>query len=493
MPLDPGEPSRRLRVLFVASEYFPLAKTGGLGDVTGALPRALRDLDVDARVIMPAYRSALEGIAGAQSVHTVEVLPGRSVKVVKASVANSTVPVYLVVSPDLYDRPGSPYADAAGEDWADNAERFAVFAHAAVQLALGRAGFGWRPDVVHAHDWQTGLVPLLLRFTPGVRPATVFTIHNAAFAGRFGFDRVRRLGVPEQALGIEGAEFYGDVSYLKAGIYYADKLTTVSPTYARELCTPELGCGFDGVLRARGDELVGILNGIDENLWNPSTDRHLPHNYSDPDCGGKRACKAELQRELGLPQAPRNPLAIFASRLTEQKMADVLLHRISDALAAAPDLQLALMGQGDRRLEQGFRELAQAHPDRIAVRLEYSEPLAHRLHAGGDLLLHGSRFEPCGLVQMYAMRYGTVPLVRKTGGLADSVNDADSASSHPTGFVFGEASGDAMMTALLRGVDMYRQAPARWRALQRNGMSINYGWQRSALRHRDLYARPADA
>ncbi|HUR41037.1 MAG TPA: glycogen synthase GlgA [Verrucomicrobiae bacterium] len=488
-----GEPARPMRVLFVASEYFPLAKTGGLGDVTGALPRALRGLGVDARVIIPAYRSALAKVSGLGRVETIEILPGRMIRIVEASVTFSRVPVYLVVCPELFDRPGGPYVDESSQDWADNAERFAVLAHAAVHLAMGRGGFPWQPDVVHAHDWQAGLVPLLLRFAPGPKPASIFTIHNAAFPGRFGFDQVRGLALPEEALGTDGAEFYGDVSFLKAGIYYADKLTTVSPTYARELCTPEFGGGFDGLLRSRQTDLVGILNGIDDELWNPATDKHLAHNYADPDCGGKQACKSALQRELGLPESPRNPLAIFASRLTEQKMADVVLNRISGALESAPDLQFALVGQGDRKLEQGFREIAQAHPNRIAVRLEYSEPLAHRLHAGGDLLLHGSRYEPCGLVQMYSMRYGTVPLVRNTGGLADSVNDADGASSTPTGFVFDQASGDAMMAAMMRGVDVYRRSPDLWRGLQRNGMRRDNGWQKSASRHHALYLQQAEA
>lgn len=487
-PVLRGVSERKPRVLFVASEYFPLAKTGGLGDVTGALPKALRERGIDVRVLVPAYPSALAGIDGAREAHALEVPPGRRVTIVEASVANSKVPVYLLVCPELYDRPGHLYCGADGRDWPDNAERFAVLAHAAQRVALGRAGLDWKPDIVHAHDWQAGLVPLLLRHAEGPKPSSVFTIHNAAFAGRFSFDDVRTLGLPPGALGTEGAEFYGDVSFLKAGIYYADKLTTVSPTHARELCTPELGCGFDGLLRKRAADLTGILNGIDEEVWNPATDPNLPHNYSQPDCGGKQACKQALQQELGLRVSARSPLAIFASRLTEQKMADVVLHRISDALSAVPDLQFALCGQGDRALEQGFRELAQQHPGRTAIRLEYSEPLAHRLHAGGDILLHGSRFEPCGLVQMYSMRYGTVPLVRKIGGLADSVNDADGAHPDPTGFVFDQASGEAMMVALMRGVTIYRHAPHLWRALQRNGMTRDYGWQQSARRHHELYA-----
>lgn len=489
---DVGEAHERpLRVLFVAAEYFPLAKTGGLADVAAALPRALRELGVDARVILPAYPSVVAR-AQPQRTRRIEALPGRLVDLVEASVPGSSVPVYLVSCRELYERPGTPYLDASGQDWPDNAERFAVLAHSAVRVAMGSAGLAWRPDVVHAHDWQAGLVPLLLHFARGPRPASVFTIHNAAFPGRFAFDAVRDLGLPASALGVEGAEFYGDVSFLKAGIYYADKLTTVSPTYARELCTPEFGCGFDGLLRARSGDLVGILNGIDDELWNPATDPNLPHNYSQPDCGGKQACKSALQRELGLPDAPRSPLAIFASRLTHQKMADVLLHRISDALAAAPDLQFALVGEGDRALEQGFREIAQAHPNRIAVRLGYSEPLAHRLHAGGDILLHGSRYEPCGLVQMYAMRYGTIPLVRNTGGLADSVKDADGAATAPNGFVFDAPCGDAMLATLQRSVAAYRQKPDRWRALQRNGMRNDYGWARSAQQHRTLYAAASE-
>lgn len=478
-------PARPLRALFVASEYFPLAKTGGLADVVGALPEALTRLGAEARVIIPGYPSALEQLHRDRQCMKLEVL-GRRVQIIKTRLPGSSVQIYLVCNAELFERPGSPYVDPRGQDWADNALRFAVFNHAAARLATGRTGSSWRPDVVHCHDWQAGLTPLLIRFSREPRPATLFTIHNAAFAGRFSFDTVRPLQIPEAAKGIDGAEFYGDFSFLKAGIFYADKLTTVSPTYARELCTAEYGCGFDGLLRARAGDLVGILNGIDAELWNPAKDPYLVRNYSRTDCGGKQACKADLQEEFGLQADPDAPLAIFASRITAQKMADVVLTELSSTLQSKPALQFALLGRGDIVLENGFRELAQAFPGRASARLDYSESLAHRLQAGGDILLHGSRFEPCGLVQMYAMRYGTVPLVRNVGGLADSVTDAD-ARGLANGFVFEEATGEAMFSTLNRCVDTFAADRGRWRELQRVGMTQDFSWSSSAKKYLRLY------
>ena len=482
-----SDPSPRLRVLVVAAEIFPLAKTGGLADVVSALPVALSHLNLDVRLIMPAYPSAMIAATGAARAATLGNVCGADVRLIEGRIPDSGMPVYLVDCPELFARNGTPYGDEDGNDWPDNPRRFAVLCHVAARLGLGQAGFDWRPDVVHCHDWHTGLVPMMIHFATSPKPRTVFTIHNAAFPGKFSFDAMAGLDVPAAAFGIDGAEFYGDFSFLKAGIRYADKISTVSPTYAREICTPEFGCGFDGLLRARSADLVGIMNGIDASLWNPASDPHLAQRYSRADCGGKAACKADLQREFGLKRDPDAPLAIFVSRITSQKMADVMLHKLPEVLQRKPRLQFALLGRGDRPLESGFRAMADQFPGRATVRIEYSENLAHRLHGGGDILLHGSRFEPCGLAQLYAMRYGTVPLVRRVGGLADSVIDNEAGEQAANGFVFDSPDGDAMVRALDRCVDAYEGKRARWQRLQHNAMSADFSWARSAGKYARLY------
>jgi starch synthase len=329
---------------------------------------------------------------------------------------------------------------------------------------------------------------LLRRRADAYRPRTVFTVHNAAFQGNFDLHWAQPLGVPPELLTADGIEFYGRMSYLKAGVRYADAVTTVSPRYAREIRTPEFGCGLDGVFESRAADLTGILNGIDTVLWNPATDPHLAARFSVDDRAGKRLCKAALQRELGLTEAPQRPLVIAAARLTEQKMADVVLERLPVLLARHPDLQFALLGQGDRAIEQGFIALAARFPERVAVRIGYAEPIAHRIQAGGDILLHGSRFEPCGLTQMYAMHYGTVPIVRRVGGLADTVIDADDPrGGGATGFAFDEATGAAMEAAVERCVHAYRTSPQRWQQLQANGMRLDVGWERSARAYLRVY------
>lgn len=480
--------ARPLRVLVVAAEIYPLAKTGGLADVVSALPRVLTELDTDVRLLMPAYPSALDQILAPRLECECGTLgSGAPLRLIAGQMPGTHLPVWLLDCAELYARPGTPYGDEEGQDWQDNARRFAALCDVAVRIARGQTAIDWCPDVVHCHDWHTGLVPMWLSFAPQPRPRTVFTIHNAAFAGKFSFDAVRHLGVPPAALTMDGAEFYGEFSYLKAGIRYADKITTVSPTYAREICTPEFGCGLDGLLRARADDLVGIMNGIDCDLWNPGTDQHLSRRYVRADCGGKDACKAELQRSLGLRVDAEAPLAIFVSRITSQKMADLLLQSLPDLLRRSPRLQFALLGRGDRSLEAGFTQIQADFRGRAAVRIGYTEPMAHRLHSGGDLLLHGSRFEPCGLTQLYAMRYGTLPIVSRVGGLADSVEDADSTTKAPTGFVFDEPSGSAFSAAVARGIAAYQSDPVRWRRLQHNAMTADFGWRRSARRYAALF------
>ena len=484
--LIPADPRR---VLLVAGEIYPLAKTGGLADVCAALPRALVDLGLDLRLLLPAYPSALEQvIAPRVLVEFGELLGQPDVRVLAGRMPDSALPVWLVDCPTLFRRPGGPYLDPVGDEWPDNGLRFALLAHVAALLARdGEALTGWQPDLVHCHDWHAGLVPLLLATGPQPAPRTVFTIHNIAFQGNQPLDAAAALGVPAATLGPDGAEFYGQLSFLKAGIRYADRVTTVSPSYARELLTGEFGAGMDGLLRVRGGAFRGILNGIDNVLWDPARDPHLAQRYSRDDRSGKAACKAALQAELGFATGPARPLAIMVSRLTGQKMADVVLAELPALLAAEPQLQFALLGCGERALEEGFGALAAAFPQRVSVRIGYDEAAAHRLHAGADLLLHGSRFEPCGLVQMYAMRYGTAPLVSRVGGLADTVADLDE-SAHPTGFVFDRCDGAALHAATRRALAIHRGRPADWARLQDHAMRRDFGWRRSALQYLALYA-----
>jgi starch synthase len=486
-----GNDNSTLRQLLVASEIFPLAKTGGLADVCGALPKAIARLGIDVRLMMPAYPGALERLVAPQQVADLaELLPGVSAHLVAGSMPGSALPVWLVDCPELFDRPGTPYQDPSGCDWEDNALRFGVLCHAAARVALGQAIPGWRADVVHAHDWHAGLVPLLLLLSGQRRPRTVFTVHNAAFQGNFPLDRAELLGLPQETVTPDGIEFYGQLSFLKAGVRYADKVTTVSPTYANEICTSEFGFGMEGLFQARRADLVGILNGIDAEQWDPRTDPYLSHHYSRDDLRGKQSCKADAQRHLDLNVDASAPLTVFISRLTSQKMADVVLERLPHMMARHPRLQFALHGCGECKLEAGFTSMATHFPGRASVQIGYDEAHAHCLHAAGDILLHGSRFEPCGLAQMYAMRYGTVPIVRRVGGLADSVRDAgtrDRPAPGATGFMFDDATGEALESALSRCLALYQTRPKRWSELRELAMSSDFAWARSAASYACIY------
>ena len=476
-----------MRVLFVSPEVYPLAKTGGLADVSEALPRALVGAGVDVRVLMPGYASAKAKVPHARRIADLSGILGvEEAQLLAARIPGIDLPIWLVDAPALYDREGL-YQDANGQDWPDNARRFAFFAHVAAQLAMGRTEVGWMPDVVHANDWHAGLVPLLLAQEEEPRPATVFTMHNLAFQGNFPGHLRGGLGLPENCFSPDGAEYYGQVSFLKAGVRFADKLTTVSPTYAREILTPEFGCGFDGLLRARAGDLTGILNGADYAIWDPANDPFLASNYEPANLNGKKHCKAALQRELGLPEAPETPVVAFISRLTQQKMADVVA-RLMPRFAES-DLQLVALSDGDHGLEQMFRAIAQTCPHKFVVRIGYEEPLAHRMHAGADMLLAPARFEPCGLSQIYAMRYGTVPLVRATGGLADTVVDTTRPSiseGRATGFVFTEPTAEALEQTVHRACKLYRE-PLAWRRLQLSAMKQDFSWIRSAAEYLTLY------
>ncbi len=479
-----------MRVLFVSAEAYPLAKTGGLADVSSALPAALASLGVDIRLLFPGYPQALDRVADARTGAQLENDRGiGEMRLVSGRMPDTGLPVWLLDCPRLFRRGGGLYTDDDGHDWPDNAMRFSIFSHAAARLAQGIPALSWRPDVVHANDWHAGLLPALLAARAGQRPATLFTIHNMSFQGIFPSDVFPELGLPPETFTPEGVEYHGNVSFLKAGIRYADKLTTVSPTYAREICSSDQGFGLQGLLRQRAQDLSGILNGVDYGVWDPAHDLHLPCRYDASDLSGKGECKRGLQEELGLGAESDVPLIAFVSRLTDQKMADVVL-------AALPWLieqraQFVLLGEGDRGLEQAFREAGESRPDKRAVRIGYEEPLAHRIQAGADLLLAPARFEPCGLMPMYALRYGTVPVVRRTGGLANTVVEATARATRAniaTGFVFHEPTVGAMVHCIARALKRYRQ-PVSWRRIQLAGMRQDFGWQRSASWYLGLYDR----
>jgi starch synthase len=475
-----------MKVLFVTSEAYPLIKTGGLGDVCGSLPPALLSGGVDVRLLLPGYPSALASAGPLRTVAELDLRPffRPTVRLLEGRLPGTRVRTWLIDCPPAYDRAGNPYHGPDGRPWPDNAERFALLARAAVALALGRTSVAWRPDIVHANDWQTGLVPALLAAEPA-RPATVFTIHNLAYQGLFPRATFDALRLDPRLWTFEALEFHGQLSFIKGGLAFADRLTTVSPSYAREIQTPESGLGLDGLLRWRRDVLTGILNGIDTDEWNPARDPHLVSRYRAGRPEGKRANKTALQQELGLP-AGESPLLGLVGRLVPQKGIDLVL-AILPALATR-GVQLALLGSGDREYEEAWRRAAKQHAGWLAVRVGYDEGLAHRIEAGADLFLMPSRFEPCGLNQMYSLRYGTVPVVHRVGGLADTVVDADAPgkTGEANGFVFDPATPAALLAAIDRALACYRQ-PARWSALQRAGLRQDHGWPTRAGAYAELY------
>jgi starch synthase len=464
----------RVRVLHVTPECAPMTKTGGLGEVSEALPAALRAAGVDAMTLLPGYPAVLDHVGGASEAARLNLL-GFDCRLLRAD-------SFIVVDcPPLYQRDGGPYHTPDGEDWDDNALRFGVLSRAAARLGGARSPLDWRPAIVHCHDWPAGLAPIYLRDEPE-RAASVMTIHNLAFQGNYGAELLAPLEVAPSAFTLDGVEFYGRLSFLKGGIATADALTTVSPTYAREIQTPELGHGMDGLLRHRRDALSGILNGIDTRVWDPASDARIAQRYDANTLERKAANKAALQRRLGLESRAGVPLVGAVSRLTAQKGAD-LLAAAADALVALP-AQLAVVGKGERELERVLAAVAARHPGQIAVRVAFDEDLAHAIEAGADLFVMPSRFEPCGLNQMYSQRYGTPPVVRATGGLADTVQDG------ATGFLFERAESEALLEALGRALAVYAE-PARWRRLQRAGMERDFSWSAAARRYADLYLKLA--
>jgi len=478
-----------MRVLFVASEVYPLVKTGGLADVVGALPLALAQLGVSVKVLVPGYPKVLAGAEPTGAEVRLGGLVGASSGRLYAARA-SALELLVLDIPHLYARPGNPYVDEHGKDFLDNHLRFGALCDAAAWLAGPEGGERWRPDLIHGHDWQSGLAPAYVALMPpSLRPATITTIHNLAYQGVFRADSMLALRLPAAMFDVRGVEYYGHLGFLKAGLYYSDAITTVSPTYARQIQTETYGHGMHGLLRRRDGELFGILNGIDTDLWDPATDKHLPHRYSERDLAGKRACKLALQQELGLQQDPDAPLFVVVSRLITMKGLDLLLSAGRALLEGGG--QLAVLGSGEGQLEDGFAQAARLNPGRVAYRGGYNEPLAHRLQAGGDAILVPSRTEPCGLTQMYGLRYGTIPVVRRTGGLADSVVDATPAAlaaDEATGVVFNDIDAPALAWAITRTIELYRRRPL-WHQLVRSAMRQDFSWRRSAARYLALYER----
>ncbi len=475
-----------MKTLFATSEVYPLAKTGGLADVSAGLPAALAQLGVDVRLVMPGYAQALDRAIARQPSVRLGTFLGHDVSVISARTPGTDLPVWLVDCPALFKQRKGLYMDEAGHEWPDNALRFAVLSHATVALAR-QSPMGWAPDVVHINDWHLGMVPALLAAGPqGGAPPTVLTIHNLAFQGVFPIDLFPALGLPERFF--PSMEFFGKFSFLKAGISFADRLTTVSPSYAREILTPEFGCGLDGLLRTRSRDLTGILNGIDYESWTPEDPVLVPFPYNATDVSGKQMCKTALQTEFGLQVDPDVPVIAFMSRLTEQKMADSLL----DIIPLLPKLnaQLAICGEGDQQIERRLRDLAGSHADHLAVRIGYEEPLARRMLAGADMLAAPSRFEPCGLIQMYAMCFGTLPIVRNVGGLADTVvghnDDPPKVEGKSTGFVFDEPTARSLAGAIDDACRVYRD-PSAWRSMQIRAMAQDFRWRRSAQLYLELY------
>ncbi|MDE2088911.1 MAG: glycogen synthase GlgA [Gammaproteobacteria bacterium] len=480
-----------MKILFATSEAHPLVKTGGLADVCGSLARALKRQRQDVRLILPAYPPALAR-AGALETAAELDLPGvpHKLRLLQGRLPDSEIVVYLVDSPAHFDRPGGPYSRPDGHDWPDNAQRFAVFARAVTAVALHHAGLSWRPDVVHCHDWQTGLVPALL-VDETRRPATVFTIHNLAYQGLFSWETFQSLKVPAGLWSMHAMEFYGRFSFIKGGLVFADWITTVSPNYAREILTPEFGCGLEGLLQHRADRLVGVLNGADYEVWNPAADPLIQQPYSIGIQRLKAINKNVLQLHFDLPQDTDTPLLAHIGRLVEQKGVDLLLEALPQLLSER--VQLVVLGSGERRFEAALSKAAAAHRDQMGVHVGYSEELAHRIEAGADVFLMPSRFEPCGLNQIYSQRYGTVPIVRRTGGLTDTVVDANEETLQnktATGFLFDAPTPQALLETIQRALAMYRR-PTLWHKLTSNGMRQNFSWSRSARRYMEIYRRAA--
>ena len=478
----------RMKVLFLSPEVVPFAKSGGLGDVAGSLPLSLKRLKVDVRIAMPFYRVVMEGNFKKRIIIKDLIIPLGAEKL-NANIFETLledIPVYLIERDDMYDRPYL-YGNKRG-DFYDNIERFSFFSHAALRLS---EDLGFTPDIIHCNDWQTGIVPALLKGPYRTsrtlsNSSSLFTIHNMGYQGIFPREKLSITGLPEAGFfHPEGLEYWGKISLLKAGIVYSDAITTVSPTYAMEIQTPEYGMGMEGILRRRSGSLYGILNGVDYNEWDPSRDHHLASYYSRKSISGKVMCKEALIKEMGLdPSVINLPLLGLISRLDSQKGLDILVKILDNVLNL--DIGMVLLGSGDEGIQNAFRKAAERHKGRIAIYIGFNESLAHRIMAGIDLILIPSRYEPCGLTQMYALRYGTVPLVRATGGLNDTVVPFDEKTIKGNGFKFVPYDAKALLDKIELAIRIFRDKKV-WKQLMVNGMSADFSWDISAKAYVGLY------
>ena len=472
------------KILFVTSEVYPFIKTGGLADVSNSLPKALAQTGQDVKLVVPNYH-ALK-IHEPVSERSIFKIGTHTVRLLETMLPDSDVRIWLVDCPEYFDISGNPYVDYAGNAYSNNAERFALFCRAAIEIAMNRVDLDWKADIVHCHDWQTGLIPALLSLEYQC-PPTVFTIHNLAYQGIFNGLMAATLQLPGQLLTPDGLEFHGMISFIKGGIAYADKITTVSPTYAQDIQTAELGYGLEGLLVYRDQDLIGIINGIDDD-WNPHDDPLIAKNYTVDTLIDKKENKKALQTHLNLPVDENVLLIGLISRLVEQKGIDMILGCLPEMVSYP--IQFVLLGSGDKGFEKQLREFASANPHKLSLTLGYDEALAHLIEAGADVFLMPSRFEPCGLNQMYSQRYGTLPIVRRTGGLADTVVDtlpSTIANKTATGFVFNEASEGSLLEAIKRAVILY-SFPDIWHQIQVNAMSEDFSWKSSAEQYINVYS-----
>ncbi len=479
-----------MNVLQVSAEIFPLLKTGGLADIAGALPGALNAAGCDVRVLLPGFAPILADLQSASDLGELSAPWGERVRLRQGVLATLGIRAYVIDAPQLYLRPGTPYEDAQRQPFHDNHRRFALLGWVAAQLACALDA-QWLPSVVHSHDWHAALTSAYLAFGPveGRRAASVYTVHNLAYQGVFAPIHFFDLGLPTHAFSVNGLEFHGQLSFMKAGLYYADHITTVSPTYSLEIQTPEQGCGLDGLLRSRARDLSGILNAVDEAVWNPATDFALSHNFDVKKPAGKARCKAALQQQLGLAAKADAPLFGVVSRLTEQKGLHLVLAVLDELIARGG--QLVVLGTGDAGLEDAFRMRAAAHPQAVSVRIGYDEVFAHRIFSATDVTLVPSRFEPCGLTQMYGLKYGSLPLVHRVGGLADTVVDCaleHLADGTANGFVFEDFSPAALTRAVRRAFALFERKQ-EWRSVRQRAMLQPLGWDKAAAQYVALYRR----
>jgi starch synthase len=473
-----------MNILSVASEVFPLIKTGGLADVAGALPLALAGHGIRVRTLMPGYPTVMQRLAGPKVVATFDDLLGEPARIL--AVTHEGLDLLVLDAPAFFDRPGGPYTDGSGNDFVDNWQRFAALSFAGAEIARGLLP-DWRPDIVQAHDWQAAMTPVYMRYTGLQHIPTILTVHNLAFQGQFGADVFDKLRLPPQAFAVDGLEYYGDVGFLKGGLRTAWSITTVSPTYAQEIMTPEYGMGLEGLINARAADLEGIVNGIDTAVWNPESDTHIARPYAAGSLRQRAVNRQAVAERFNIEQ-DGGPIFCVISRLTWQKGIDIIAD-VADWIVEQGG-KLVVLGSGDQGLEGALLAAASRHRGRIGIVIGYNEPLSHLMQAGADAILIPSRFEPCGLTQLYGLRYGCIPVVARTGGLADTVIDANEAALSArvaTGFQFTPINADGLRQALRRVFKAWHE-PKVWGRIQNQGMKSEVSWESSAARYADLFS-----